>query len=148
MVLLSRTDELKIPNLANAKTDSPGNYQYNGATLPVNTQPSLPYSPLEDTLVASAVPPPRPRVEADNSDLQARDGDLPDVCLLGADYMLYGVYQNWVHQNLGYHLDGVIAEDSKWQARWEKLVFMPTQHYCAPSGKVGKRIFGNPVCRT
>ena len=36
-------------------------------------------------------------------------------------------------------MDGVIAEDSKWQAWWEKLVFMPTQRYDAPSGKVGKR---------
>ena len=52
--------------------------------------------------------------------------------------MLYGVYQDWVHQNPGDHLYVVIVEDSKCQVRWEKLVFMPIQHYGAPSGKVGK----------
>ena len=35
-------------------------------------------------------------------------------------------------------MDGGIAEDINWQAQWEKLVFMPTQHYDAPSGKVGE----------
>ena len=54
--------------------------------------------------------------------------------------MLYGVYQDWVHQNLGDHLDKVIEEDSKWKAQWEKLFCIPTQRYDAPSGKVG-RIF-------
>ena len=39
-------------------------------------------------------------------------------------------------------MDGVIAEDSKWQAWWEKLVFMPTQRYDAPSGKVGNIFVG------
>ena len=43
-----------------------------------------------------------------------------------------------MHQNPGDHLDGGIAEDSKWQARWKKLVFFPTQRYDTPSGKVGK----------
>ena len=56
--------------------------------------------------------------------------------------MLYGVYQNWVHQNPGYHLDGGITEDSKWQERWEKLIYMPTQRYDAPSGKFGKIFVG------
>ena len=89
--------------------------------------------------MASAIPPPRLRVEAGNAALQAQEGDLPDVRLIGADYMLYGVYQDWVHQNPGDHLDVVIEENSKWQSRWEKLVCMPTQRYDAPSGKVGKR---------
>ena len=56
--------------------------------------------------------------------------------------MIYEVYQDWVHKNLGYHLDGGIVEYSKWQARWEKLVCLPTQHYAAPSRKVGKRFVG------
>ena len=41
-----------------------------------------------------------------------------DVRLLVANDMLYGVYQNWVHQNPRYHLHGRIVEDSKWQSRW------------------------------
>ena len=44
-----------------------------------------------------------------------------------------------MHQNPGDHLDGGIEEDSKWKAPSETNVFMPTQRYDAPSGKVGKR---------
>ena len=137
-VLFSYTGELKIMELANAENEPPENHQDNGVTPPVNTQPYPPQSPPEDTSVASAKPPPRPCIKAGDVALQAREGDLPDVCLLGTDYIFYGVYQDWVHQNPGDHLNGVIAEDSKWQARWEKLVCMPTQCYDAPSGKVGK----------
>ena len=53
--------------------------------------------------------------------------------------MLCGVYQDWVHQNPGDHLDGGLSEYSKWQAKWEKLIFMTNQRYDAPCGKVGKR---------
>ena len=56
--------------------------------------------------------------------------------------MIYGVYQDWVHQNPGDHLDARIAEDIKWQARWKTLVCMPTQRYDVPSGKVGKIFVG------
>ena len=87
--------------------------------------------------MASAAPPPHPHVKADNAALQAREVDLPDVRLPGADYTLYGIYQDWLHQNPGDHLDGVIAEDSKWQAWWRKIVYIPNQRYDAPSGKVG-----------
>ena len=45
-----------------------------------------------------AAPPPRPRVEAVDAFLQAQEGDLPEVRLLGDDYMLYSVYQDWVCQ--------------------------------------------------
>ena len=57
---------------------------------------------------------------------------------MGADYMLYSVYQDWMYQNPGDHLDGGIAEESKWQVRWKKIVCIPTQRYDSPSGKVGK----------
>ena len=36
----------------------------------------------------------------------AWEWDLPYVRLLCANYMIYGVYQDLVHQNLGDHLDG------------------------------------------
>ena len=39
-----------------------------------------------------------------------RKGDLPDVSLLGADYILYGVYQDWVHKKIGELLDGGIRK--------------------------------------
>ena len=92
--------------------------------------------------MASAAPLPHPRVEAGNAALKAQEEDLPDVRFFGANYMIYGVYQYWVHQNSVDHLDGGIVEDIKWQAQWEKLVCMPTQRCDATSGKVGKRFVG------
>ena len=90
-VLFSHINKLEISDLNDAKTDLPENHQDNGATPPVNTQPYPPHPPLEDASVASAAPPPRPHVEAGNASLQAREGDLSDVRLLGADYMIYGI---------------------------------------------------------
>ena len=110
-MFFSHNDELGITELADTNTNPPENYQDNGAMPPVNTQLSMSHSPPEDTSATSSEPPPRPGVEAGDADLQAQDGDLPDVRLLGANYMLYGVYQDWVHQNPGDHLDGIIAED-------------------------------------
>ena len=124
-VLFSRIDELEIPGLDDAETNLPENHQDNGATPPVNTQPSPSHSTPEYTSVASTLPPPlpRPRVEAGNSTLQARERDLPAVRLIGTNYMLYGVYQDWVHQIPGDHLDGGIVEESKCQA-WRKNLFL------------------------
>ena len=65
--------------------------------------------------VASSEPLPCPRVKDGDAALQACTGDFQYVCILGADYMIYGLYQDWVHQNPGEHLDGGIAEDSNWK---------------------------------
>ena len=112
-MIFSHTNKIEIPELANAETELPENHQDNSAMPPVNTRPSPPHSPPEDASVASAKPSPRPRVEDGEAALQASEGELPDVRLLGANCILYGVYQDWVHQNLGYQLDVGIAEDSK-----------------------------------
>ena len=104
-VLFSHTDELEIQELAVAKTNPHENRQDDGAMTPVNTQFSPTHSSPEDTLVFSTKPPPCPRIKAGDAALQARKGDLPDVRLLGANYMLYGVYQDWEHQDQGDHLD-------------------------------------------
>ena len=133
---------MEIPELANTETDPPQNPQDNGAMPPVSTQQYPPHSPLEDTLVTSAEPLPRPHVKSGDAALQARAGDLLYVCLLGANYMLYGVYQGWVTQNTGEHLDGGIKEDSKWQAKCKKIFCMPTQLYYASAGKVRNIFFG------
>ena len=140
-VILSHTNELEIPELADDKTNPPENHKDNGATTPVNTQPPPSHLPLEDTLVDSAEPPIRPCIEAVNTALQLQEGYLPDVRLFGASYMLYGVYQDWVHKNTGYHLDGGIAKDSKWKERW-KISFL-----CRPNattqltGKLGRDLW-------
>ena len=137
-----RIKNIEIPELDDAETNPPENHKENGTTPLVNTQPLPPHSPVEDASVASYAPPPHQRVEAVNDSLQEQEGYLPDVHLLSTNYMLYGIYQYWVHQNQGDHLDGGIAEDSKWQARWKKIVCMPTQRYDAPYGKFGNRFVG------
>ena len=128
-VLFSHTEEIEIPELADAKTDPTENIQDNGTTLPVSTQTCLPHSPLKETLVALAETLPYHSVEAGDVALQVRTEDLLDVCLLVNDENIFWVYQDWFHQNTGEHLDGRIAEDGKWQASWKKLVCMPTQQY-------------------
>ena len=72
---------------------------------------------MEDALEAPSVTPPLPQIEAGDAALQAQEGYLPDVRLIGTNYMLYGVYRDWVHQNTGDHLYGGNAQDSKWQAQ-------------------------------
>ena len=116
-VLFYHTDELEITELADAETNPPENYQDNGATQMVNTQSPLLHSPPRDNSFASAEFPPRPCIKESEAAFKVREEDLLDVGLLCANYILYGVYQDWVHQSLGYHLDGEITENSKWQAR-------------------------------
>ena len=113
MVLFSHIDKLKIPLLVDADTDLNKNLQDNGSTLPVGTQPSLPHSPIEDTSVSPSKHPPCPLFDERYTALQARTGDFPDVCLLGANNMLLGFYQNWVYQNPVEHVDVVIADNGK-----------------------------------
>ena len=143
MLLFFHTNKLEILEISNGKTDLPENLQDNGATPPVLTQPYSPHSSLEDASVSPAAPSPHPRVDDGNDALQVKGGDIPEICLLVANYMIYGVYQDWVHQNSGDHLYGSIAEESKWQAQWGKLVCLLTQRYDAPSGKVGKIFAGS-----
>ena len=38
---------------------------------------------------------------------------------MAADDVLLRVYQDWVHQNFGTHLDDGINEDGKWQVMWK-----------------------------
>ena len=97
--------------------------------------------PLTDTLVAPEEPLPYPRVEAGDTACQAHVEDFLEFRLKGDDGILFGVYQDWVHQNTGNHLDGLITEDIKWQARWETIVCLPTQHYDAPFGTPERIVF-------
>ena len=99
MVIFYRTNELKILELTDINTSLPENLQDNVATPPIGTHASYPHSPLEDTSVASAKPPPCTHIDTGYAPLQVSAGDLPDVRLLGANNMLFGVDHNWVHQN-------------------------------------------------
>ena len=64
--------------------------------------------------------------------------DHPKVHLKAAANELFGVYQDWVHQNNGTHLDGGITEGGKWQYRRRKLFCFQNQRYDVPSSYVGK----------
>ena len=59
---------------------------------------------------------------------------------MAADEKLFVVYQDWVHQNTGTHLDVGIEEDVKWQQIRENIIFLPTQRYGVLSSWVRKRV--------
>eukprot|EP00978_Attheya_sp_CCMP212_P000831 scaffold1738_cov46-Attheya_sp.AAC.3 len=71
----------------------------------------------------------------DQEELPIRD--LPNQVPTDTDRKLMGVYGDYMHQNDGMHLDGRITDDKIWQARWQKLVALPTKRYNAPGGHVG-----------
>jgi hypothetical protein len=50
------------------------------------------------------------------------------------------VYGDYVHQNLGTHLEGGITDDAMWQGYWCQLIACPSSTYDIPSGAVGKRL--------
>ena len=87
-VIFSCIDDLKLPEIYNAETNPAENLQENGAMPLVRTQKSSPYSLIEDASLTPDAPPPYPHVEAGDTAFQAQEGDLPDICLLGADYIL------------------------------------------------------------
>ena len=66
-------------------------------------------------------------------------GNLLGESLMSAYDKIFGVYQDWVHHNPGTHVDGGIEEDGKWQEMWNKLVFMPIQHYDVSSSRIGNK---------
>ena len=50
------------------------------------------------------------------------ESNLKGVHHTSADDALFGIYHNWVHQNNGTHLDGVIDDNSKWKVIRKKCV--------------------------
>eukprot|EP00957_Ditylum_brightwellii_P022079 1665577-Ditylum_brightwellii.AAC.1 len=49
------------------------------------------------------------------------------------------VYGDTIHRNDGTHLAGGVAEDTKWQQRWQKLARRPQNWYSVLAGPVGMR---------
>ena len=60
-----------------------------------------------DALVAPDKPLIPPHIDAGNADRLASTADHPEVLLRVADDGIFGVYQDWVHQNPGKHMDGL-----------------------------------------
>ena len=67
---------------------------------------------------------------------------MPGYVLTQEDLRLREVYGDWVHGNLGTHLDVGVADDLAWQAWLRDLAVMPSRRFDAPSGKVGHRFVG------
>ena len=65
--------------------------------------------------------------------------DLPGYTLTQADKLLDVVYGDHIHDNDGTHLDGGVADDGVWQARWRRLVQVHPNNYSVPKGRVGSR---------
>ena len=65
--------------------------------------------------------------------------DLEEYELTEADALLDSVYGDHAHSNDGRHLNGGIEDDTRWQARWIRMVQHVPQRYVVPRGKVGRR---------
>ena len=65
--------------------------------------------------------------------------DLPGYILTPADRLLDTVYGDHVHANDGCHLDGGVADDGMWQARWNRVLQHHPKNYSVPKGRVGNR---------
>ena len=117
MEIFTHTNKVDPTELDINDTTLAENHQDNGAMQPLITQPSSPHLLPTDTSDALELPPLRPHIDAGAAARQASMDDLPRVCLMAADNSLFGVYQDWVHQNTGTNLDVGINEDVKWKAR-------------------------------
>ena len=117
------------------------NHRDNGASPPHDTQPSSPHSPLTDALVDPDKPPLLPHIDFSDTTRLVIAENYPEVRLKAAYNALFGVYQDWVHQNPWNNLYGEIKENGKWQYRWRKLVCFTTLYYDVPSGQSGGRAF-------
>ena len=65
--------------------------------------------------------------------------DHPKVRLKSYKDALFGVYQDWVHQNPGNHIGDGINEDGEWKDRVIKLFCFITQRYNVLSGRFVKK---------
>ena len=115
-VLFTQTHKLKPTKLSTKEVKPSDPPDDNVATLPLSNQPPLPYSSHIDIPEDLDMSPVYIYVDASSAACLASEGDLPGVHLKEADKALLGLYQEWVHQNLGIYLDGGIDEDGKCQA--------------------------------
>ena len=113
--IFTQPDDINPTDIYNNNTTLAENHRDNGALPPHVTQTSPPHSPLIDALVAPDEPPLGPRVDVGNVDRLVINADPPKVRLKSASNTLFGVHQDWVHQNPGNNLDGGIKEDGKCQ---------------------------------
>ena len=105
---------MKLAGAETTRTETP---QENGVTSPLLTQPSPPNSPPVDVPEDLYFPLTCSCSVAITSARLQRKRNLNTFRLTAAGNALFGVYQDWLHQNTGTHLDGGIGEDGNGQER-------------------------------
>ena len=88
-----------------------------------------------DASTAMDKPPTPPPIEDVNASQLACMSDHPKVDPKASDDALFGIYEYWVHQNTGNHMNDGIKEEGKWHDRWENILCFSTQRYDAPSSR-------------
>ena len=76
--------------------------------------------------------------EESQSELE-NSSDLEGYQKTEVDKELQRVYGDYVHKNLGTHLDGGVRDDADWQRRWRALVVWPSRRFEVPKGAVGHK---------
>ena len=108
MDLFAHPNELNPMEFADSENTPAEKHRDNGALLLHVTQPYSPYSPLTYALVSPYKPPLRPWVDSVDAAHQEIRSDHPNVHLNTFDVAIFGVYQDWMHQNPGNLLEGGI----------------------------------------
>ena len=80
----------------------------NGKMPPLLTQPPYKSPTLVDTPDAPGSPPSGSQEDVSDTNHLASECNCPGDRLTASDNKLFGVYQDWVHQNPGTYLDGGI----------------------------------------
>ena len=120
--LFTQDDEINPSEVMGGEATQTKNPLDNGEMSPLLTQPPSQYSPPvddPDAPEAPESPPPVPPEYTSNANLLESEGDPERDCPTAANDKLFGVYQDWMHQNPGTHLDCRIDEDGKWQKIWK-----------------------------
>ena len=107
IALFNQTHKINSTELAGVETTPSKTLRKNGMTPPILTHPTPPNSPLVYVPEALAFPLVRTCADADTSATVglASESNLEGVCLTATANALFGVYQDWVHQNPTTHLN-------------------------------------------
>ena len=114
-VIFIQDDEIDPTELVVEEANHTKKNLDNGGTLPLLNQSPSQSSPSVDAPNALDSPPPGVREDTSDAAFLARVGNLPGKVLTATDDNIFGVCQDWVHQNTRTHMDGRIEEDSNWK---------------------------------
>ena len=113
-VIFNQDNELDPAKLVEEEANQAETPLYNGGTPPLLNRSTSQSLPLIDSPNAPDSHPPGVCKDMNDAAYLESVGDFTSESLTDANDKILGVYQDWVHQNIGMHLDGGIEEDSKW----------------------------------